>query len=141
MIDFNAKDYLGGELAPGVYSFRIKDVSLKGNKNNEGKHLAVLLEVVSDFRKGKTIFDNINIYNASKAAQEMAREKLAGLLKVLDMIELRDLHKLINHVVDAEVIEDNKVKKYLESIRSATAEDAQIDFLAPNDKFNDEIPF
>jgi hypothetical protein len=146
MIDFNLKEYVRSALPDGRYTFRIKNAELKYSKS--GDQMAnIQLEVVSEFRRGQTIFKNLNIYNPSEAAQRMAREELADICTYVGIDNLKDLKELHNKIVDADVIAkeymgkpSNEVKRFYETVGIKT------DFQAPEqpiveDKFNDEVPF
>jgi hypothetical protein len=147
MIDFNVRDYMRSILPVGRYTFYIKNSQLKMSKS--GHEMAnIHLEVISDFRKGESIFKDFNIYHPGETAQRIAREELAALCAVVAIEDLKELRQLNDKVVDGEVIHEKyfdkngneqfacKIKKFFEP-RGVKA----IDIQAPDDKFDDDIAF
>ncbi len=147
MIDFNIKDYAQSILPEQRYTFVIKNAHLKNSKS--GNTMAnIQLEVISDFRRGASIFKDFNIYHPGETAQRIAREELAKLCVAIGVQDLKELSELNNKIVDADVFHEQyidkngnqefscKVKKFYETLGEKI-----IDIQLPDDKFNDEIPF
>lgn len=147
MIDFNIKEYAQGALPEARYTFVIKNAHLKNSKS--GNTMAnIQLEVISDYRRGTSIFKDFNIYHPGEVAQRIAREELAKLCIAIGIEDLKDLSELNNKIVDADVFHDKytkndgteefscKVKKFYETIGAKT-----VDIQLPDDQFNDAIPF
>lgn len=147
MIDFNIRDYARTILPEATYTFQIKNAHLKTSKN--GNNMAnIQLEVISDFRKGESIFKDFNIYHPSETAQRIAREELAKLCACIGIEDLKELSQLNDKVVDAEVFHESyinkngnedissKVKKFFETVGNKSSE-----LQKPEAPFDDEIAF
>jgi len=147
MIDFNIKDYAQGILPEARYTFIIKNAHLKNSKS--GNTMAnIQLEVMSDFRKGVSVFKDFNIYHPSEVAQRIAREELAKLCIAIGIEDLKELNELNNNIVDADVFHESyikkdgtvelscKVKKFYETTGAKT-----IDIQLPDDQFDDALAF
>ena len=110
MIDFNIKDYMRTILPPGNYTFQIRNSSLKMSR--AGHQMAnIHLEVVSDFKKGASIFKDFNLYNPGETARRIAREELASLCVAVGLEDLKDLRELNNKLVDAELMHEKYIDK------------------------------
>lgn len=148
MLDFNVKDYARSVLPEGRYTFMIKNAHLKTSKS--GNAMAnIQLEVLSDLRRGQSVFKDFNIYHPGEMAQRIAREELASLCTCIGLEDLKELGELNGKIVDGDVKHEkyvdkfgveqsnSKVKKFYETIGIKES----TNFQAPDDKFNDEIPF
>src|SRR5882757_818911 len=145
MIDFNIRDYAQTILPEARYTFVIKNAHLKNSKS--GNTMAnIQLEVISDFKKGASIFKDFNIYHPGEVAQRIAREELATLCACVAIEDLKELNELNNKIVDGDVFHDKyinkdgneafscKVKKFHEAIG-----EKKIDIQLPDPRFNDDI--
>lgn len=112
MIDFDIRNYIKSILPDGNYTFKIVDADLKPKKNNpECRYIAVVLEVISEFRKGTRIFDNFNIYYITETVQNIGRSRFAELCNAVNITELSMISEIIGKIVEAAVTEDEYIDK------------------------------
>lgn len=69
---------------------------IKATKNGNGQYLKMTFEVIDGQFKGRKIFENLNIQNQNKQAEEIAQRALSmlcratGVMKLADSLELHD---------------------------------------------------
>jgi hypothetical protein len=154
MIDFNIKDYVRKPISvipAGRYTFKIKKADIKATKNSKDGHdnsrmAYILLEVISDFRKGEIIFSNYNIYNSSATATEMGRVKFAELCTAVGLEIINNISQLDGLIFDAQVSEgsyNGKANNNIDSHHEPKGDYTRISEsqLTAPDELNDNIPF
>jgi len=72
-----------GVLPPGDYECMIEKVNVKVTKNGDGQYLNVQMKILSEWAKGRVVFDIINFENASAAAQRIGRQQLKALVNAV----------------------------------------------------------
>ena len=144
MIDFNLNDYKKSVLPDGEYAFHVSNPELKNTKKNDGsKYLEIKLTVISAYLTGGVVFKKFNIYNASETAQRIAREQFAAFCGAIGMPEIKAYSQVDGAVVKGFVSTSfygSKPKNEVDKFTSA-ADEKLPDIQAPEDKFNDAIPF
>jgi hypothetical protein len=115
MLNFNIKDYMTVLLPTGSYRVIVKAIELKEDKG----FLLVKFEIISDFKKGKRLVDVFNIFHVKDDVKELAREKLAKLAVAAKLEDLKNIHELIDKIVEVDVSDyykngesKNKIDKY-----------------------------
>jgi hypothetical protein len=91
------------ELLPdGTYTLIITEGEMKTTQKG-GQMLTLTTQVVDGPHKGRKIWDNLNIINATPASQEMAERKLGCICKALGIGGVNDPSELYNVPFKAEV--------------------------------------
>ncbi|MGE8446746.1 MAG: DUF669 domain-containing protein [Comamonas sp.] len=120
-------------LPPGAYFAIITSSEQKVNKAGTGKYLAVVYEVIDGPAKGRKIFSNLNLWNASEAACKIAKIELSKICKALGINAPRDSSELHNKAMKLMVEvtmgtdkqgnarEENKIKEWHPATGAAPA--------------------
>ena len=92
-----------GLLPIGDYVLEIKGAEVKPTKAGNGEILKLELEVVSDFRKGAKVFENLNVSNPNTTAERIGLERLNQIIEFSGLDDPEDPEELIGEVVGARV--------------------------------------
>lgn len=98
--EYNVNDLpIGGdyELIPaGWYSAIIQSSDVCNTKSGGGQYIKLKLAIIAPTHQGRVVFGNINIKNASPAAEDIGRKQLGDVLRAVGVDSLRDTDQLIN---------------------------------------------
>jgi hypothetical protein len=111
----------------GKYPVLVEKAEVKTTKAGNGHFIALTLQILDGPYKGRKLFDNINIQNASQKAEEIALRTLAALGLAIGLQAVTDTDQLLNQVVIASVKAkdgDNSVRTYLPVGQQAQAPQA-----------------
>lgn len=95
-IDFDLSDYEFKSsssfepLPPGDYTAIITDSSLKATKSGSGEYIALTMEIIDGPHSGRRIWENLNVYNANKQAEDIARSALKSIFAAVNKPNERD---------------------------------------------------
>ena len=66
-------------LPPGDYNAMITDSQMKTTKAGTGEYLELTMQIIDGNHSGRRIWERLNVVNASKVAEEIARSQLNGI--------------------------------------------------------------
>lgn len=109
-IDFNIDDYEAskpsGPLPAGKYFAIISDTTEKISRNGD-RYVELTLEVVHGEHQGQKLWDNLNLWNQSDVARNIARSTLKAICDAVG-IKASDTQQLCNKpMVITVAVEDN----------------------------------
>jgi hypothetical protein len=113
----------------GEYTVVIESSDYVPNKQGTGMILKLTYQIIDGPQKGKKIFENLNLENVNKQAEEISRKALnsigvaVGVNKIQDSAQLHNIPLKIDVTVkeNAEYGRQNSIKKHL-SINGAKPE-------------------
>lgn len=105
----------------GQYNVIITDSSFDNNKNNTGKVLILTYQIMEGPFKDRKIFENLNLINPNKQAEEISKKALNSIGVALGFNKVEDSVQLHNKMLTIEVTVkkseeyglQNKIKKHL----------------------------
>lgn len=107
-----------GPLTPGMYQVMVVDSEIKQTQAGTGEYIALKLQVVDGEHSGRWIWDNLNIRNPNKTAEDIARNQLqmlclaAGVTKMTNTEQLHDRPVLASVELDRKDPSRNRVVGY-----------------------------
>lgn len=81
--DFNPSDYQPDEfelIEPGEYDAVIIESEKKQNSKGNGALLKLKLQIMNGKFQNRTLYDNLNLWNQSQQATEIARKSLSAIV-------------------------------------------------------------
>jgi hypothetical protein len=78
----------------GWYVMAIRNSEAKPTKDNESGYLVFEIEVLEGEHKGRKIFDNLNLWNKSVQASEIAQRQLSAYCHATGVLVLTDSNQL-----------------------------------------------
>lgn len=118
-----------GPLPKGIYTAIVMDTDVKTTKNGDGQYIAVTFQIVDGEHANRRVWQNINVSNPNKQAEDIGRSELAALCfacgvdKLTDTEELHDIPLGIEVGIDKKDPERNRVLGY-NKLEGATAKPA-----------------
>lgn len=118
---FNTSEAPSTALPVDIYLVKIKSIDLRSTRANTGKMLVFSYQIAEGNYAGQIIFDQINIENNSKVAENMGKVTLKKICKALgidgfeDTDELLGKHLNINLKVDSENEDRNIIRGYMQA--------------------------
>ena len=105
----------------GEYVAVIEDSDYIENKAGTGRMLKLTIQIIDGPMAGRKIFENLNLENVNKQAEQIARQTLnsigvaTGVLQIKDSAQLHNIPMLIDvRIKESEAYgKQNSVKKYL----------------------------
>ncbi len=77
-------------LPAGRYPVIVESSEMKHNKNSQGQHLLLMLQIIDGEHKGKKLFDRLNLENPNKTAVEIANRQLSALCRAARKMQIKD---------------------------------------------------
>ena len=109
---FNPNDYTPScsptPVPAGKYEAAIIDSQLKQTRNGQGQYLELTLQVISGRHSGRQVWDRLNIHNASRQAQQIARERLSAICAAVGVAHLQDSVDLHNLPLVIDVVQETR---------------------------------
>ena len=147
VLNFNANDHEPEKeftlLPPGEYIAAIVKSEIKNTKRGDGEYLSLTIQVLDGDFKNRLLFDNLNIINPNKTAQNIAEARLSAICHATNVLNIEDSSKLHNRPfkmivgkkMDNYKGEDiNIIKKYF-AIQNSDGKVTNKDtFLTPDEK-------
>lgn len=107
-------------LSAGDYEVCIVGSEMKATANGNGKYLKLKLQVLSGPAQNRILFDNLNLFNASDKAVQIAKGTLSSICRAVGVLTPSDSSELHNKPLLAKVVveksdeygEQNRVKGY-----------------------------
>ena len=131
IIDFDIESYKPSNLRsfeplpPGKYSVVISDSQMKVTKAGTGEYLELTMLVLDGQHAGRKLWERLNVKNASKVAEEIARGQLnaikevCGITGTLEQSEwLHDKRFEVQLEIDRRDPTRNKIVGYAETVKS-----------------------
>lgn len=81
--DFNTADYKPDDfelIEPGEYDAVIIESEKKPNSKNNGHYLKLKFQIMNGKFQNRTLYDNLNLWNQSQTATEIARKSLSAIV-------------------------------------------------------------
>lgn len=97
-IDFDSIDENDGDFKPlpcGDYDVKIIGAFVRENRNRNGTHLAITLEVVAGDHRGRRIWDNLNLSNKNPDAARIGKVRLKRLVKACGLDGVKSSAELL----------------------------------------------
>jgi len=146
MIDFDLKSYAKKIAPPGEYIIRVMGSELKYTKANNGsRYLEVKFKIVEGFMSGVFLAKKFNIYNASEAAERMARESFCAFCEAASMPNIKSYTELEGAILLAKVSESSYQGTPKNEIDSFSKYEGTVripeEQLTAPPELNDSIPF
>lgn len=85
-----------GVIPPGKYAAVINNTDIKATKAGDGQYLEIEFQIIDGDYAGRRVWERLNINNPNKKAEDIARERLAGLCQALGIATLTDSDQLID---------------------------------------------
>jgi len=123
-------------LPRGVYSAMITESAIKQTKRGDGEYLALTFEIVDGKHAGRRLWQNLNLSNPNKQAEDIAREELnnicaaLGFAKGAKLTNTEQLHDIVMNVdvgLDAKDPTRNRIFAYTAASSSPTPTTAKAD--------------
>jgi len=118
-------------LPDGWYILAIRNSEAKPTKDNESGYLSFELEVIDGEHKGRKVFDNLNLWNKSVQASEIAQRQLSAYCHATGVLVLNDSTQLHGIPVKAKIgtksdagYEPRNVIKAVKHVQDSTANTA-----------------
>lgn len=130
-------------LPRGLYSAMITESAIKQTKRGDGEYLALTFEIVDGKYAGRRLWQNLNLSNPSKQAEDIAREELnnicaaIGIPKGTKLSNTEQLHDVLVKVdvgLDAKDPTRNRIFAYAAGSSSPTPTTAKADNKKPWEK-------
>lgn len=105
-------------LPPGDYNAMITDSQMKITKAGTGEYLELTIQIIDGAHSGRRIWERLNVVNASKVAEEIARSQLNGIKaacnieKLESSEQLHDIPLVLSLDIDRRDPTRNKVMGY-----------------------------
>jgi hypothetical protein len=81
-------------LPPGDYNAIISDSQMKATKAGTGEYLELTIQIIDGAHSGRRIWERLNVFNANKVAEEIARSQLNGIKKACNVEKLEESEQL-----------------------------------------------
>lgn len=105
-------------LPPGDYNAMITDSQMKITKAGTGEYLELTVQIIDGAHSGRRLWERLNVVNANKVAEEIARSQLNGIKLAcnIDKLEsseqLHDIPFVVSLDIDRRDPTRNKVMGY-----------------------------
>jgi len=112
-------------LPPGDYKAIITDTQMKVTKAGTGEYLELTMQIIDGAHSGRRIWERLNVKNASKVAEEIARSQLNGIKaacnieKLESSEQLHDIPLVLSLDIDRRDPTRNKVMGYTSGSQSS----------------------
>lgn len=112
-------DMVRRPLPPGQYEAMITKSELRDTRAGTGQYISLEMQVISGDHSGRRLWDNLNVSNPSKDAEDRGKAALraictaTGKFDMEDTEELHDIPLMIVVDIDQTDKERNKIKRYL----------------------------
>ena len=124
----------------GEYPVIIEDSDYIDNKNGTGKILKLTYNVIDGPLKGRKLFENLNLENASSTAEQIARKALNSICVAVGVAHIQDSIQLhgIPFKIDVRVKDDptygiqNQIRKHIALSGGAAAPSTQASAPSPS---------
>ena len=90
-------------LPAGKYTVSLESCEQRDNKDNDGQHLAVMLNVEEGKYEGRKVFHTLNLWNESAKAKDFAQGTLSAICHATGVIDLEDTDELIGIPIVADI--------------------------------------
>jgi hypothetical protein len=90
-------------LPPGWYNATISQADTAITKNGTGQYIKVRYDITGPTHQGRVVFGNINVQNASAAAEEIGRKQLGEIMRAIGVPRIRDTDQLIGGTLQIKV--------------------------------------
>lgn len=111
-LNFNANEVdpsTGFDPIPaGKYLAVVSESEMKATKSGNGQYLQLTFEVAEGPYKGRKLWDRLNIHNANKTAEQIAKSQLSALCRAVGVMEPRDSVELHNLPVAITVVQKTR---------------------------------
>lgn len=114
-------------LERGMYQCIIVDSALKRTQAGTGEYIELVLQVTDGVNSGRRLWERLNVSNPNKAAEDIARSRLAelcaavGVQKLSDTEQLHDIPFLVQVDIDRKDPSRNRLMGYMAAKVSAPA--------------------
>ena len=85
-----------GPLPPGDYNAMIIDSQMRITKAGTGEYLELTIQIIDGAHSGRSIWERLNVVNANKVAEEIARSQLSGIKAACNIDKLDASEQLHN---------------------------------------------
>lgn len=105
-------------LPPGDYNAMITDSQMKITKAGTGEYLELTIQIIDGAHSGRRLWERLNVVNANKVAEEIARSQLNGIKLAcnIDKLEsseqLHDVPFVVSLDIDRREPTRNKIMGY-----------------------------
>lgn len=105
-------------LPKGMYQVMVVESQIKANQAGTGEYISLKLQVIDGEHSGRWIWDNLNVRNASKTAEEIAQRQLqlaclaCGITQLNATEQLHDVPMLAEIDIDRKDPTRNRVLGY-----------------------------
>ena len=106
-------------LPEAEYQVVVTESELKKNKDNDGQHISVTMQVIEGAFEGRVVWANFNVKNSNPTAEKIGRGELASLCKAIGLVnpketeELKDKPLLVKLGIDKKDNSKNRIKSYM----------------------------
>lgn len=95
-------------LPAGEYAMMVVRSELKDTQSGTGQYIKLEMHVVSGEHAGRRVWENLNIDNPNKQAEDIARQQLASLCRAVGVVDLEDTEELHDKPFIASIAIDRK---------------------------------
>ena len=105
-------------LPPGDYNAIITDSQMKITKAGTGEYLELTIQIIDGAHSGRRLWERLNVVNANKTAEEIARSQLNGIKlacnvdKLQTSEQLHDIPFILSLDIDRRDPTRNKIMGY-----------------------------
>lgn len=114
-------------LPAGEYELMVVRSELKDTQSGTGQFIKLEMHVVSGDHAGRRVWENLNISNPNKQAEDIAQQQLASLCLAVGVKNLEDTEQLHDRPFIASIAIDRKdpTRNRVMGYKSATAASAK----------------
>jgi hypothetical protein len=123
-------------LPRGLYDAMIIETAIKPTKRGDGEYLACTFEIIDGPHAGRRLWQNLNLSNPNKQAEDIAREELNNICaaigipkgtKLSNTEQLHDVPLVVDVGIDAKDTTRNRIFAYVQKSASSTPTTAKAD--------------
>lgn len=99
----------------GIYKVVLKDWDKKETRQKTGEYLSLTFEILEGEYKGRSLWENLNLWNKSKMAVDIAEQALTQICHSVGQLKIRSYNDLLNRPLLAHVVLRAATDNYKES--------------------------
>jgi hypothetical protein len=112
-----------GPLPPGDYEVIVTKTDIRQTKAGTGEYISVEFQVVGGPSSGRRLWNNYNVSNVNKQAEDIAKQQFAALCSACNVSDLKDTEELhdIPLIVGVMIDKKDETKNRIVTYKSAAA--------------------
>lgn len=128
------------DLPPDSYISEIIKTDVMTTKDGQGRYIKIRFKIKEGEFKGRIIYQNFNILNKNKIAEEIGKRYLSILCTAIGIESFDDTDEILNYQVIVKLGAENKLLTFYK-IEEKIPSFEEPPIIAPDDFVDDKIPF